>query len=104
MQFGFMGSRLTTYAVLLIRPLKELFAEKKKNLHHIFVDLEKAFDRVHREVIPWALRQQRVPENLVQLIMCLYTESKTRVRRPRGCSGYFETKIGVYQGSAHCYL
>ena len=33
-------------------------------------------------------------------ILCMYTESKTRVRRPLGCSDYFEIKIGVRQGSA----
>ena len=78
MKFGFMGGRSTTDAVFRIRQLKELFAEKKNPRHQIFVDLEKAFDRVPWELILCALRQHRVPENLVRLIMFLYTELKTK--------------------------
>ena len=41
-----------------------------------------------------------MPENLVRLIMCLCTESNTRVRRPQECGDYFEIKVGEHQGSA----
>ena len=51
MHFGFMGRRSTTDAVF-VRQLKELLAKKDKHLRHKFVDLEKAFDSVHRELIP----------------------------------------------------
>ncbi len=40
----------------MIRQLQERYKEKKKMLYHIFVDLEKAFDGVPREVIARALR------------------------------------------------
>ena len=38
----------------------------------MFVDLEKAFDRVPRKAIEWALRKKRVNERLVQAVMQLY--------------------------------
>ena len=44
---------------------------KKKQLNTIFVDLEKAFDRIPREVIEWALRRKGIPEGMVQAIMAL---------------------------------
>ncbi len=49
-------------------------------LYHIFVDLEKAFDRVPREVIAWALRKQLVPERLIRLVMALYENSTSKVK------------------------
>ena len=73
--------------------------EKKNPLHRIFFD-RCSFDGVPRELIPWALRQQRVPENLLPLIMCLYTESKARINRSQGCGDYFKIKVGLHQGSA----
>ena len=43
--------------IFMVRQLQEKFLEKRKDLFFAFVDLEKAFDRVPREVVRWALRQ-----------------------------------------------
>ena len=56
MQFGFMPGRGTTDAIFILRQLQEKFLEKKLQLYFAFIDLEKAFDRVPREVIWWAMR------------------------------------------------
>ena len=48
------------------------FRSKNKKLFFIFVDLDKAFDRVPREVIYFALRLKGVPEYLVTGVMSLY--------------------------------
>ncbi len=50
-QFGFQQDRSTTDAVIfMIGQLQERYNEKKK-IYHVFVDLEKAFDRIPRRVI-----------------------------------------------------
>ena len=49
--FEFMKGKGTTDAIFMARQMQENFRVKGKKLYFVFVDLEKAFDRVPTEVI-----------------------------------------------------
>ena len=61
-----------------------------------FVDLEKAFDRVPRRVMEWAMRKKGLPEIMVKVVMSLYEGA---VGVTSGLSEEFSVKVGVHQGS-----
>ena len=51
MQFGLMAGRSPTDAIFIARQLQEKYLAKNKELWMAFVDLEKAFDKVPREMV-----------------------------------------------------
>jgi len=56
--------------------MQEKFRAQGNKLYFGFVDLEKAFDKVPREVIRWAMRTLGVEEWLVSTVISVYTGAK----------------------------
>jgi Reverse transcriptase (RNA-dependent DNA polymerase) len=99
-QFGFMLRRSTMEAIFLIRQLMKRHREQKKDLHMIFIDLEKAYDKIPRNIMWWTLKRKLVPTKYVTLIKDMYTNVVTCVRACDSESDTFPIKIGLHQGSA----
>ena len=59
-QYGFQPGKSTIEFTL--RMMQEKYVEKQKELHLVFVDLEKAYHIVPRALIWWALRKKGVEE------------------------------------------
>ena len=55
-----------------------------------FVDLEKAFGRVPRKIIWWALRKLGVEEWIERLVQGMYANAQSRVRVGDGYSDEFD--------------
>ena len=66
----------------------------------IFVDLEKAYDRVPRDIIWWAIRKKNVGEEYIKVIQDMYYGCTTSVRTLIVSTESFEVKVGPHQGSA----
>ena len=49
-QFGFMSGRSTMEAIILIRQVIERYMEQK-DLHMVFIDLEKTYHKISRNVM-----------------------------------------------------
>ena len=100
MQCGFMSGRGTTDAIFMqFLMLEEKHLAANKPLYMAFVDLEKAFDRVPRDVIWWAMRKLGTDEWLVRLVQSMYKDVRSRVRVGDGYSEEFGVGVGVHQGS-----
>lgn len=66
MQFGFMPGKETIDAAFIFRRLQEEYLDNEKKLHMCFIDLEKAFDRVPRKVLEWAMKKRGIPKATVE--------------------------------------
>ena len=78
----------------------EKYREGHKDLHRIFVDLEKAYDRVPREELWYCMRQSGIQEKYVKIVKDMYRDSQTAVKSAVGTSMWFNVEVGLHQGSA----
>jgi hypothetical protein len=67
-------------AIFLIRQLMEGYREQKKDLHMIFIDLEKVYDKVPRNIMWWDLQKHKVSIKYIILIKDMYDNVVTSVR------------------------
>jgi hypothetical protein len=98
-QFGLMPGRSTMKAIFLIRHVMERYKEQKKDLHMVFIDLEKAYGKIPRNLMWWALDKHKVPTKYVTLIKDMYDKVVTSVRTTDGNTNVFSINIGLHQGS-----
>ena len=90
----FHAQKVNMEAIFLIRQVMERYREKKKDLHIVFIDLEKAYDKIPRNVMWWALDKHKVPSK------DMYNNVMTSVRTSDGDTDDFPIRIGLHQGSA----
>ena len=85
-QFGFKSGVGTTDAIFVIRTLCERYREGNTPLDMIFVDLEKAYDTVPREVgLLWrCMRKHNIPEGYIRLVPDMYHSDHFIIDAVRG--------------------
>jgi len=76
----------------------ERYREQKKHLHMIFNDLERAYDKIPRTVMWWALEKHKVPIKYNTLIRDMYDNVVTSVRAGDSETDTFPITIGLHQG------
>ena len=72
----------------------------QKAVQCVFVDFEKAYDRIPREEMWKYLQSAETSKCYVRVMKDMYDGAKTTVRCAAGLTKEFEVGVGLHQGSA----
>ena len=97
-QAGFQSNRSTIDHIFTLKMLMEKTRDYNKSLFICFIDIQKAYDSIHREILWRICRHYGLTEKMVRLLQLLYKESKARVRINGELSDPFDIETGVLQG------
>jgi Reverse transcriptase (RNA-dependent DNA polymerase) len=98
-QCGFRAGRGSIDAIFTIRQIMERRWESGDIMHMVFIDLEKAYDRLPRKKVWECLRKRNVSRGLISRIRSTYEKNTSCVQTAVGRSEWFSVREGVRQGS-----
>ena len=97
-QAGFRQDKSCTDHIATLRIIIEQSIEWQSSLFVTFVDFEKAFDSLDREVMWKLMEHYGIPPKFVSLIKQLYENSTCRVIHNGKLTNSFQVRTGVKQG------
>ena len=98
LQAGFRARHSTVDHVFTLHCIIDFFLAKKKRLYCLFIDYEKAFDRVERAFLWQKLLDSGVDGRILTVIKDMYRKAKSCVKTGNVCSYHFYCYSGVRQG------
>ncbi|GFR60387.1 endonuclease-reverse transcriptase [Elysia marginata] len=97
-QAGFRPGRSTLEHICNIRILMEKYLQYQQELHNVFMDFKKAFDRVWHEALRSTMRKYNINSNLISVIENMYNKATRAVFCNNKIRDWFRTTVGVRQG------
>ena len=86
-------------AIYLLRRVIEKYREKKRDIHMVFIDLEKAYDRVPQDIIWWVSKKKWMTKGYIDVIRNMYEGVMTIIRSSTGETNEFPITVELHQRS-----
>ena len=76
----------------------------REKLCCVFIDYEKAFDRINRSLLWHKLVDENVSSKFVRAVKSMYTDVKSCIKYKSILSGFFNSHMGLKQGDPNSPL
>lgn len=97
-QFGFQKGKSTVDCIFTFYSIISKTLHSGEKLYCIFIDYEKAFDKIDRTLLWQKLASEHVSTKLVHAISSMYAVVKSCIRYRASLSGFLNSHIGLKQG------
>lgn len=97
-QFGFRKSKSTQEALFILRRIQDFAETSGEKLFLVFLDWEKAFDKVDQVKLVEAMKRLNIPDKITRILESFYVNPQFRIKDPEGLSKYRKQKSGIRQG------
>lgn len=97
-QAGFRSNRSTIDQIFTLRIVMEKYKQYNKPLHMCFIDIQKAYDSVNRELLWKICKAYGLTDKIVNLFKMLHKNSRAKVRINGQLSDSFDIESGIMQG------
>ena len=97
-QAGFRANRSTIEQIFSLRIVMEKYKQHNKPPHMCFIDIQKAYDSVNRDLLWKICKSYGLTDKIVNLLKMLHNNSKAKVRINGQLSDSFDIETGVMQG------
>ena len=97
-QFGFQKGKSTTDCFFILHSMISKLLSSKQKLYCVFIDFEKAFDKIDRPKLWHKLILESVSSKMVRALQAMYSTVKACIRHNQSYSAFIDAKFGVKQG------
>ena len=99
-QFGFRDQKSTTDAIFILHALIQKILSRNMKIWCIFIDYERAFDTVNRNILWEKLMETGISCKIIEMLKSMYKNIKSSVRLSNNSelSDFFDVSLGVKQG------
>ena len=97
-QAGFRTNRSTVDQIFILKMVMEKSHDYKKPLYICFIDIQKAYDSVNRDLLWQICKHYGLTNKTVPMLQLLHTNTKARIRINGDLSNSFNAGTGLLQG------
>ena len=95
-----MPGKSATDAMFSLRMLMRKHRKGQKDLHCLFMAMEKAYNPAPRDELWYCLRKAKVTKKYVNVIQDMNESSSKRMKCVIESTNWFKVNVGLHQGSA----
>jgi len=99
-QNGFRDGRSVTDNIFVLKIIKEKIWEFNQSVQYSFIDFQKAYDSIHRDILRKCMEEFKIPKKLINMCKTCVKNTRSAVGVEETLSSFFENNTRLKQGDS----